>query len=346
MAESTLANNTAGQTAAMAFEKRIAGMLPRNQLKTRLILLLLCFMYLLYFATSTFVGLSAGEVVLERYFISLNEIPTSSQPSTPSAEPTTPIERIPRIIHQIYKNDTVPEKWLQAHQSCLEKTPSGNWTHFLWTDDKARNFLRNFYSWFLPLYDSYPYNVQRIDALRYLLLYHFGGIYLDLDVGCKKDLSPLLKHRAFFGKTSPYGVSNDVMGAEKGHDLFRSLVLSLEGTNHYRGTKYPTVMLSTGPMFVTRVLVDFLRKESSEHHSLAVPSAGIDSPVAILPPDLYGMSPISYFEHYPGSSWHGWDVWVLAQISRRPILFISGACVTVVAIMVFIRRRRRRIVRL
>lgn len=323
-------------------------MLPKNQLKNRLILVLICFTFLIYFSTSTFLGFAADEIILERYFCPLNDKQTSGQDSSPSDEPTASItrsvERIPRIIHQIYKNDTIPEKWSQAHRSCLEQNPPGNWTHFLWTDENARDFIRNFHSWFLPIYDSYPYDVQRIDALRYLLLYHFGGIYLDLDVGCKKDLSPLLKHRAVFGKTSPYGVSNDVMGAEKGHELFRALVLSLEGKNHYRGTKYPTVMLSTGPMFVSRVLVDFLRKEGPKHHDMTASSAGTEPSVTILPPDLYGMSPISYFEHYPGSSWHGWDVWVLAQISRRPILFISGVCVTVIVILHFVRRRRRRVV--
>ena len=50
------------------------------------------------------------------------------------------------------------------------------------------------YSSFLPVYESYPYNIQRVDAARYFILYHFGGVYLDLDIGCKsnRDLTDLV----------------------------------------------------------------------------------------------------------------------------------------------------------
>ena len=31
------------------------------------------------------------------------------------------------------------------------------------------------------MYDSYRFPIQRIDALKYFILRHFGGIYVDLD---------------------------------------------------------------------------------------------------------------------------------------------------------------------
>lgn len=37
------------------------------------------------------------------------------------------------------------------------------------------------YPWFLNTYDGYRFPVQRVDSLRYFLMLHFGGIYLDLD---------------------------------------------------------------------------------------------------------------------------------------------------------------------
>ena len=30
-------------------------------------------------------------------------------------------------------------------------------------------------------YDRYKYPVQRVDAARYFLMLHYGGIYMDLD---------------------------------------------------------------------------------------------------------------------------------------------------------------------
>jgi len=37
------------------------------------------------------------------------------------------------------------------------------------------------YPWFLETFDGYVYPIQRADAIRYFVLYYFGGIYIDLD---------------------------------------------------------------------------------------------------------------------------------------------------------------------
>lgn len=51
----------------------------------------------------------------------------------------------------------------------------------LWTDADAREFIEKEYPWFLETFDGYPFNIQRADSIRYFVLYHFGGIYIDLD---------------------------------------------------------------------------------------------------------------------------------------------------------------------
>ena len=56
-----------------------------------------------------------------------------------------------------------------------------------------RDFIAREYSWFLPIYDSYTDNIKRADAIRYFLLYHFGGVYVDLDFQCLKPLDTLLE---------------------------------------------------------------------------------------------------------------------------------------------------------
>lgn len=54
----------------------------------------------------------------------------------------------------------------------------------LWTNEKARNFIAKEYDWFLETYDNYPYPIMRADAIRYFILNHYGGIYIDLDDVC------------------------------------------------------------------------------------------------------------------------------------------------------------------
>ncbi len=56
-------------------------------------------------------------------------------------------------------------------------------TSQLWTDDKSRDFIATEYPWFLDNFDSYPFPIQRADAIRYFVLAHFGGIYILVVVG-------------------------------------------------------------------------------------------------------------------------------------------------------------------
>jgi hypothetical protein len=51
----------------------------------------------------------------------------------------------------------------------------------LWTDEKSREFIATEYPWFIDTFDNYPHPIQRADAIRYFVLAHFGGVYLDLD---------------------------------------------------------------------------------------------------------------------------------------------------------------------
>ena len=227
----------------------------------------------------------------------------ATPPCSPAPEKAAE-ERIPRIIHQTYKTAQVPEKWLVAYNSCKEIHQAGNWTHMLWTDDAATAFIAAKYPWFLAAYSAYPYAIQRADAIRYFLLHHYGGIYLDLDVGCRRDLAPLLQYNALFPKTAPWGVSNDVMASAQAHPLFQHLISRLVPSNHFFGTKYPTVMFSTGPVFVTRQLVAFLRRHRASPDSATTTT----TPIRILHPTLYSASEHSFFAHYRGSTWHGDDV--------------------------------------
>ena len=81
----------------------------------------------------------------------------------------------------------------------------------LWTDAKSRQLIADHYSWFLPTFDGYKYPIQRADAIRYFVLHRFGGIYMDLDVGCLRPIDPLLDFEVILPKTIPVGVSNDLM---------------------------------------------------------------------------------------------------------------------------------------
>ncbi|KDQ21048.1 glycosyltransferase family 32 protein, partial [Botryobasidium botryosum FD-172 SS1] len=213
-------------------------------------------------------------------------------------------EKIQRILHQTWKTDVLPERWQSISDQCREMMP--DYEYMLWTDELSRDFIAREYSWFLSTFDSYKYPIQRADAIRYFVLHYYGGIYLDLDVGCLRSLDPLLEYSVILPKTIPIGVSNDLMFAEKGHPFMDQTIHNLVNFDHDWVINYPTVMFSTGPMFLS---AQYGIYAASHLHDPAHPS----SEVRILPKPLYGKNakegeaPHSFFQHYYGSSWHSDD---------------------------------------
>ncbi|KAH8105909.1 nucleotide-diphospho-sugar transferase [Cristinia sonorae] len=214
------------------------------------------------------------------------------------------VERIPRIIHQTWKSETLPPKWVNVSQSCRDINP--DYEYMLWTDASAREFIAEHYSWFLDTYDGYTYTIQRADAIRYFVLNHYGGVYIDLDIGCIRPLDSLLAYHVILPRTIPVGVSNDLMFAEKGHPFMAQTIHNLVTFDHSWVLNYPTVMFSTGPMFLSAQYGLY----TASHPPTRENPGG---EVRILPKSLYGKNakpdeaPHSYFTHYYGSSWHADD---------------------------------------
>ncbi|ORY74105.1 nucleotide-diphospho-sugar transferase, partial [Protomyces lactucae-debilis] len=203
---------------------------------------------------------------------------------------------IPKIMHRTSQNATIPYGWQSGFDTCVDKNP--DWQHMFWTDVNATEFMQTHYESFMTTWHAYEYPIQRVDALRYHLLWHYGGVYADLDVECRSNLDLLIdstvNDMALLPRTTPIGISNDVMAASKNHPFFKQLIDGLVRANIVYPSGYLTVMASTGPMFVNYHLSKYL---STTHTSL----------VKIISPELYHGGPLSFFGHLPGSSWHTHD---------------------------------------
>ena len=198
---------------------------------------------------------------------------------------------IPKIIHQTYKTEDIPEHWKEGRQKCLDLHP--DYKYILWTDEMAYEFIKEEYPWFLDTFENYKYPIERADAIRYFILSHYGGVYIDLDDGCERKLDPLLAFPAFLRKTSPLGVSNDVMGSVPRHPFFLKALKSMKHYDKYWFIPYMTIMGSTGPLFLSVIWKQYKR--------WGIPKNGT---VRILQPAYYKMHSYSFFSITKGSSWH------------------------------------------
>jgi len=96
---------------------------------------------------------------------------------------------IPKIIFQTWKTHDLPKQF-EYWSSTWKKYNS--YEYILWDDAENRDFVATYFDWFLPVYDGYDAGIKRADAIRYMFLYHHGGIYADLDFECLKPFDELL----------------------------------------------------------------------------------------------------------------------------------------------------------
>lgn len=203
----------------------------------------------------------------------------------------------------------------------------------LWTDEDVYRFVRDKEpELYATTFSKYSYDIQRVDAFRYVLLYHLGGIYIDMDAGCSQSLDTVLdileardhhaKHLAALPATYPMGLSNDFMISTAGHPYFGQLISRLSPFDHY----YLTVMLSAGPLFVT--INERLFDSSSRVAT-----------VRIIEEKVYAEV---FLWFAGGNSWHGRDAQIISDVYESsfslPVLLLL--LLLSVAIYLYIRRHR------
>lgn len=96
---------------------------------------------------------------------------------------------MPKLIHTMYG------LWDDAEPGLAERFILGGWIRrnpawavVLWRKPHLESLLNQEYPEYLATYGSFERGAQKADFLRYLLVYHFGGAYCDLDLYCRASL--------------------------------------------------------------------------------------------------------------------------------------------------------------
>ncbi|MFA0812842.1 glycosyltransferase family 32 protein [Microbulbifer epialgicus] len=179
---------------------------------------------------------------------------------------------IPKIIHQTWKDDSIPIEY-QSYVRSVKKFHS-DWEYKLWTDTDMLNFVKDFYPEFLCIYQNYHTVIQKCDFFRYLIVKHFGGFYLDLDVEIICSLSELIDQQdnvffvekilsreecIFYGNRDSIRISNYAFGTIPHHifwDYFLTYLIQPRFSSRPI-TNDNDILESTGPGILTTVFHDY-----------------------------------------------------------------------------------------
>ncbi|PFH56466.1 hypothetical protein XA68_16467 [Ophiocordyceps unilateralis] len=264
-----------------------------------LALILVNFLYRVAVSVNRIFGLHAGRALTQEQVLAVyRDGPRRSRP-------------VPRILHQIFHNwhdpgnETLPADWQAVRESCLALHPT--WEHKLWTEATSRHFIRTEYPHFLDMYDAFKFPVQRVDALRYFLMRHYGGIYMDLDNGCRASLEPLLYYPAWVTDGGQGTLSNNILGAEPEHPFWILMTDSLAPWAGDFVLPYVTISYATGQWYETELWqIYHAQKPNSEPDLLRI---------------MMDMRPTGapwvFFTAGRGGTWDNWDNQVLGWIGNH-----------------------------
>ena len=221
---------------------------------------------------------------------------------------------IPRILHQTWKDENIPPRYQAWVQTWRDNHP--DWEFRLWTDADCRQLIAEHYAWFLPIYDRYPQHIMRVDAVRYFIMHHIGGVYADLDYESVRSLDPLLAgkqvvltvepphHVQFYIKHSyrfNQIVCNALFASVPNHPFWEHLFEMLVAWQSGRD-----VLDVTGPFLITRAVENYARPDdlAIEPYQLLGPLSANES-YAELPSAIRNqMRQHAYAIHHWYGVWH------------------------------------------
>ena len=228
---------------------------------------------------------------------------------------------IPKILHQIWVNadPQVPAKWRESPTEWQRLHPG--WLYILWSGDLCRNFVKKYEPGFLERYDTYPYDIQRIDAVRYCFLKHYGGLYVDLDIVPLENIEPHLMDscETYFVNSANISSSytNSVMASKPGAQIWDEVLDAATTSDRWWAWgKHFTVMTTTGPMMLTEVIKDH-SKTICRLPWVRFNPDGVDD-IGITSATKSG----TILKNLEGGSWHDFDTLFYNFIFRNRNLLI------------------------
>lgn len=152
---------------------------------------------------------------------------------------------IPHLLHFIWLGtNPLPDEfarymagWLRHHSG---------WQVRFWTDENLPTQVHD-----MPLFQSLTCPSDRSSLLRYLVLHLYGGLYVDCDFECLRNIEEHLEGREILLSRERTGypeIANAITAAAPGHPFLWLLLQNLpHSVSNYAGT-----VARTGPKFITR----------------------------------------------------------------------------------------------
>lgn len=237
-------------------------------------------------------------------------------------------------IFQTWKTDTVPAEWADAQKSVINMNP--NWNYRLLTDKDNDSIVKENFPDFYETFTSFKYPIQRADAIRYCVLYLYGGIYIDLDYICNKSFDSIVldKEVGLIKSNNTPGIFTNSFLMSKPKSEFWLLCISEMKKKlpwYKKITKHFEIMNSTGPLMINGLAhknKDYIQELFS-----------IQTPCNVCNIDICKSDNNFYITPIPGSSWHSWDSALLNHLMCNKEFYVI-IILFLITITIFIVKKK------
>ena len=183
-------------------------------------------------------------------------IPTHISASKPDHYP----QKIPKMIIQTFRTNEI-HPFIHANiMKILEKNPE--YDYWLITDAEGEELIKNYFDdKTYRAYKRLALGPSKADFIRYVALYLYGGVYLDLDssIDCRlRDFIPSFKEFVFFYDFNKNLVQWCFMTAPK-NDLILAIIKEMV-KRISMGER--NIFLATGPTLFTDVIYNYMHNSN------------------------------------------------------------------------------------
>ena len=208
-------------------------------------------------------------------------------------------QSMPKIIHQTWKTNDVNEEQRQSIESWKKHYPK--YQHVLWTDKSIEEFVHTHFSWYLQTWNKLRPFIKKVDTVRYMWMFHYGGIYADIDMDSIKRFSfedPKYEGSAMIpvqSKDLQWEKGSDasspaLLTSSKGHPFWIFMLNSISKRYHL------PVLKATGPIALADALLEYTSDHSIEHKK-----------IVLLSEAKFGIGSFKYLKeyayHFNASTW-------------------------------------------
>lgn len=187
------------------------------------------------------------------------------------------METIPRIIHQVWseKYKPLPSLFQELAQTWKDMYP--DWEYVYWDEKKMDDYIRQEYPQCYDFYYQLPFDAQRWDMIRFLILDKMGGMHVDFDYESVENMESLLE-----GKTCSIGLEPDVhcksygleyvlnsalIASIPGHPFIKKVlerIFSEDTLNYSQESRSSCVLNTTGPLFLSNLYLSLAPVEKDQ----------------------------------------------------------------------------------